>query len=56
MVYRASNYIDRFLSVVNVSVNALEGISWLCFYLAESMGDFRNESFSYVWYGSFINE
>ena len=57
MVYRAVNYLDRFLSVMKVSPQYLEGISWVCYFLAESVGDNRNVSFPYVFYfcSVFIN-
>ena len=48
VVFRAANYVDRILSVRKVDTGILEGLSWLCFYLAESVGDLRNRRISYV--------
>ena len=46
-VFRAANYVDRVLSVIRVQPELLEGLSWLCFYLADSIGDLRNRKLSY---------
>lgn len=42
------NYVDRVLSVVKVCPSMLEGLSWMCFYLAGSIGGLRKQKLSYV--------
>ncbi|KAM7457436.1 hypothetical protein BLSTO_01807 [Blastocystis sp. subtype 1] len=41
------NYVDRVLSVVKVCPSMLEGLSWMCFYLAGSIGGLRKQKLSY---------